>query len=99
MNTESNPEGILQTLATKSSNKQLVHRRVLLAFAQLRTVVQSVALDLNSKMVGIDHSVVVEFVDRGEFEFEIRFSGDSLVFQVHTNAFLLPEGHSVMESA
>ena len=99
MNTESNPEGILQTLATKSSNKQLVHRRVLLAFAQLRTVVQSVALDLNSKMVGIDHSVVVEFVDRGEFEFEIRFSGDSLVFQVHTNAFLLPEGHSVMETA
>ena len=69
MNTELNPEGILQTLATKSSNKQLVHRRALMAFAQLRTVVQTVALDLNSKMVGIDRSVVVEIVDRGEFEF------------------------------
>ena len=69
MKTDANPELILQTLATKSSNKQLVHRRVLGAFAELRIVVQSVAVDLNSKMVGIDRSVVVEFVDRGEFEF------------------------------
>lgn len=95
---EASPDLILQTLATKSSNKQLVHRRVLSAFAELRIVVQSVAVELNSKMVGIDRSVVVEFVDRGEFEFEIRFSGDSLVFQVHTNAFLLPSGHPVLAS-
>ncbi len=98
MKYEANPQVILQTLATKSSNKQLVHRRVLSAFSELRRVVQSVAVDLNSKMVGIDRSVVVEFVDRGEFEFEIRFSGDSLVFQVHTNAFLLPEGHPVRDT-
>jgi hypothetical protein len=98
MKPDANPELILQTLATKSSNKQLVHRRVLGAFAELRIVVQSVAVVLNSKMVGIDRSVVVEFVDRGEFEFELRFSGDSLVFQVHTNAFLLPDGHSMLDS-
>jgi hypothetical protein len=98
MKYEANPQVILQTLATKSSNKQLVHRRVLSAFSELRRVVQSVAVDLNSKMVGIDRSVVVEFVDRGEFEFEIRFSGDSLVFQVHTNAFLLPEEHSLRDT-
>lgn len=98
MKYEANPQVILQTLATKSSNKQLVHRRVLSAFSELRRVVQSVAVDLNSKMVGIDRSVVVEFVDRGEFEFEIRFSGDSLVFQVHTNAFLLPEGHTLRDT-
>ncbi|MFM6999241.1 MAG: hypothetical protein ACKOX0_08415 [Bacteroidota bacterium] len=96
---EASPDLILQILATKSSNKQLVHRRVLSAFAELRIVVQSVAVELNSKMVGIDRSVVVEFVDRGEFEFEIRFSGDSLVFQVHTNAFLLPSGHPVLASS
>ena len=96
---EASPDLILQILATKSSNKQLVHRRVLSASAELRIVVQSVAVELNSKMVGIDRSVVVEFVDRGEFEFEIRFSGDSLVFQVHTNAFLLPSGHPVLASS
>ncbi|MEY2972207.1 MAG: hypothetical protein RL738_1048 [Bacteroidota bacterium] len=98
MKYEASPQVILQTLATKSSNKQLVHRRVLSAFSELRRVVQSVAVDLNSKMVGIDRSVVVEFVDRGEFEFEIRFSGDSLVFQVHTNAFLLPEEHTLRDT-
>jgi len=98
MTPEASPELILQTLATKSSNKQLVHRRVLAAFAELRLVVQAVAVELNSQMVGIDRSVVVEFVDRGEFEFEIRFSGDSLVFQVHTNAFHLPEEHAILET-
>lgn len=89
---------ILHVLATKSSNKQLVHRNALATFAELKALLRDTASELNSQICAIDHSVVVEYVDRGEFEVEIRFSGDSLIFQVHSNAFVLPEDHPLRQS-
>ena len=89
----SRQEDILKVLATKSSNKQLVHRKALEAFSDLKQMLRETAVALNGQICAIDHSVVVEFIDRGEFEVEIRFSGDSLIFQLHTNAFALPSEH------
>ncbi|MDP5067377.1 MAG: hypothetical protein NWP50_00160 [Schleiferiaceae bacterium] len=89
---------ILHVLATKSSNKQLVHRNALAVFADLKGILRETAAELNSQICAIDHSVVVEFVDRGEYEVEIRFSGDSLIFQVHSNAFALPEKHPLRQT-
>ena len=84
---------IIEVLSTKSSTKQQVHRNVLSTFARLKGVLIQLAAELNAAVCDIDHHVVVEFFDRGEFEAEIRFSGDALVFQVHTNAFALPPDH------
>ena len=89
---------ILHVLATKSSNKQLVHRNALAVFADLKVLLRETATGLNSQICAIDHSVVIEFVDRGEYEVEIRFSGDSLIFQVHSNAFALPEKHPLRQT-
>ena len=91
-------DDILRVLATKSSNKQLVHRRTLAAFADLKALLRDTASELNSQICAIDQSVVVEFVDRGDYEVEIRFSGDSLIFQVHTNAFALPDDHPLRKT-
>jgi hypothetical protein len=86
-------EQIIEMLSTKSSTKQLVHRNVLTTFARLKTVLMALAAELNAVVCDVDRHVVVEYIDRGEFEAEIRFSGDALVFQVHTNAFALPPNH------
>lgn len=91
---EKNPsERIIEVLSTKSSTKQQVHRNVLNTFARLKGVLIQLAAELNAAVCDIDRHVVVEFFDRGEYEAEIRFSGDALVFQVHTNAFALPPDH------
>ena len=39
-----------------------------------------------------------EFTDRGDFEFEIRFAGDTLIFMMHTNVFEFSRNHEVMKS-
>ncbi len=91
-------EQILEVLSTKASTKQLVHRNVLASFARLKGLLAEVAAELNALVCDIDRHVVVEFIDRGEFESEIRFSGDALVFQVHTNAFALPSQHELRKS-
>ena len=39
-----------------------------------------------------------EFTDRGDFEFEVKFAGDVLLFVMHTNVFEFPRDHQVMKS-
>lgn len=39
--------------------------------------------------------IVFEFFDRSEFEFEIKFAGDILVFLMHTNVFEIPRDHAL----
>jgi len=90
---------ILNTLATKSSNKQLVHRQVLQTFEVLKEVLCQVATELNDKICEVDRNVVVEYEERGPHEVAITFSGDTLVFFVHTNAFRLPVTHHLTNSA
>ena len=40
-----------------------------------------------------------DYIDRGDFEFEIRFASDTLVFMMHTNVFEFSRNHEVMKSA
>jgi hypothetical protein len=39
--------------------------------------------------------IPVTFQDRGEFEFELRFGGDVLLFIMHTNIFEIPRNHEI----
>ena len=39
-----------------------------------------------------------DYTDRGDFEFEIKFAGDILLFAMHTNVFEFSRDHEVMKS-
>ena len=43
-------------------------------------------------------SVAFEFTDRGDFEFEVKFAGDILLFMMHTNVFEFSRDHQVMKT-
>jgi hypothetical protein len=88
-------QDILQILATKSSTKQLVYRETIQAFQELKAVCKSVAENLNNQICDIDNHVVVDFNERGETEAIIRFSGDALVFHMHTKAYGVEDKHEV----
>ncbi len=90
---------ILETLATKSSTKQLVYRQTQGAFSDLKHMLATVANELNSHICDLDKSVVVAYEDHGEHEARIRFSGDVLVFHMHTNAYLIDEKHEIRRSS
>jgi hypothetical protein len=38
------------------------------------------------------------YKDRGEFDAELKFAGDTLVFMMHTNVFEIPRDHEVMNT-
>lgn len=97
MDNECNPQ-ILQLLAEKSSTKQFVYRQTKELFSQFKQVVEKVAESLNAHICDIDANVVVEFMDEGPFECKIMFSGDAIVFQMHTNIFTFEPNHMIWKN-
>lgn len=93
-----NPQ-ILELLSTKSSTKQLVFRKTADVFREFKEQLKQIADELNQNICNIDASVVVDFKDRGEYEAEIRFSGDVIIFQMHTNVFTFEKTHGIWKNS
>ena len=90
---------ILELLSTKSSTKQFVYRQTKDVVRRMKEMGQTIAHELNSNICNIDQHVLVEFKDRGEYGSEIWFSGDMLVFHMHTNVFTFPKSHVVWQNS
>jgi hypothetical protein len=90
---------ILKLLAEKSSTKQFVYRQTKALFADFKLVVSQIAEALNNHICDIDANVVVEFTDDGPFECKIIFSGDAIVFQMHTNVFTFEPNHMIWKNS
>lgn len=88
---------ILERLATKSSTKQFVFRKTKEVFGLLKEVLEQIANELNGNICNIDENVLVEYQDKGDYEAHIRFSGDVLIFHMHTNVFTFEPGHSILQ--
>ena len=83
---------IAEGLREKSSAKQAIFRATEATFALLRRVSQQLCLELTQKVTTrTDASVKIEYDSVNEMEFHIRFSGDLLIFIMHSNIVTFPE--------
>ena len=83
---------IAQGLSGKSSAKQAIFRATQVAFDLLRKVSQELCLELTQKITtSVDASVRIEYYPVNGMEFHIRFSGDLLVFVMHSNIVTFPD--------
>jgi len=87
---------IFDGLMQKSTAKQLIYRNTQAAFDCLRQVSQELVVELSHKLNPLDASVVIEYRSINEMEFHIRFSGDLLVFVMHSNIVTFPEDYGPM---
>jgi hypothetical protein len=94
INDQCNPR-IMQLLTEKSSVKQEVYRKSQDYFQLIKQTVNQVALNLNSDICKVDESVKVEYKDKNNFECEIHFGGDILLFNMHTNVFTFKKSHAI----
>ncbi len=89
---------IFEGLKQKSTAKQAIYRNTLAAFDCLRIVSQELVLELTHKLTPLDSSVVIEYRSINDMEFHIRFSGDLLVFIMHSNIVTFPDDYGPMPS-
>ncbi len=89
---------IFDGLRQKASAKQAIWRHVQATFAELRAVSQEIVDELARRLTPVDENVVIEYKSVSEFEFHIRFSGDLLVFMLHSNIITFPDDYPLLQS-
>ncbi|MCR5424707.1 MAG: hypothetical protein K6E93_08140 [Bacteroidales bacterium] len=82
----------------KGELKQHVYVATKETFELFRTTTREI-IDLFKQERQINgKDVRFEFTDRGDFEFEVKFAGDVLIFMMHTNVFEFSRNHEVMKT-
>ncbi|MFC6999083.1 hypothetical protein [Rufibacter roseus] len=92
-------ESIFEGLRQKSATKQAIYRNTKHTFEQLRACSVKIVDSLKQRITDeVDSTVVIEYRSINDFEFHVKFSGDLLVFVMHSNIITLPEEHELMKS-
>ena len=92
-------ELILDTLKEKACLKQQVYKKTYAIFQEFKVEANKLIGELGSEMCDVDKDVTFEFIDRSDFEFQIKFGGDVLVFFMHTNVFDFDKSHNIWNSS
>ena len=99
MDHNKNQDLLFELIKDKSVLKQDVFNNIILNFKILKKVLKEVGDDLKDRMAKVDDRVVIEYKDSGEFEAQLRVSGDLLVFQMHSNVFKFAMHNSLWKSS
>ena len=92
-------EKIINKLTNKAATKQEVYRVCKSFFDMLKEVVRELSEELSNDVSPIDQHVEIKYTDKGEFEIELKFSGDTLIFHMHTNTFSFDKSHQIWNSS
>lgn len=92
-------ELILNTLKEKACLKQQVYKKTYAIFQEFKVEANKLIGELGSEMCDVDKDVTFEFIDKSDFEFQIKFGGDVLVFFMHTNVFDFDKSHNIWNSS
>jgi hypothetical protein len=98
MKTDKKTREIFKSLLKKGALKQTVYKNTLATLDLLKK--QMAELSQHYFELDADKPGKIPFVfkDKGEFEAELRFAGDTLVFMMHSNVFEFPRNHTVMKT-
>ncbi len=90
---------IIKSLNEKSSMKQDVYENTLRTFNMMKSVGFDIVREIKNNSVLKDKRVILDYRERGDFEFELRISGDLLIFSMHTNIFEFDKDHIMWRSS
>ena len=91
-------ESLKNLVFDKSDLKQQVFRATKETFELFRETTRELMNLFQEQNSKEGRNVHFEFTDHGDFEFEVKFAGDVLVFVMHTNVFEFSRDHQVMKS-
>lgn len=86
---------IISALNSKAALKQCIYRNTKSVFDELKVCAKEIAHDLTPEVVKKDKNLEVQYFEKSEFEFHLKFSGDTIAYIMHTNVFNFPPEHEV----
>ncbi len=97
MNILNTKEAILTTIKEKANLKQLVYKNTKFIFEELRQIIIKLEEEYNEDLKNCGDCLLLEYKDRGNFEFQLKIASDVLVFSLYTNVFQFNRDHNVWE--
>jgi len=91
-------ESLKELVFSKSELKKNVWNATKETFEMFREETRELIRLFKESNAAEGKDVEFEFTDRGDFEFEVRFAGDVLLFMMHTNVFEFSRDHQVMKT-
>ncbi|MBP9991395.1 MAG: hypothetical protein KBT45_08235 [Bacteroidales bacterium] len=91
-------ENLKELVFNKGLLKQEVYQATKETFDLFRTTTREIISQFQKANEQQENKIRFEFTDRGDFEFEVKFAGDVLIFMMHTNVFEFSRNHEVMKS-
>jgi len=92
------PASLVNSFIRKSSLKQEIYFKTLDIFRLFKAESEKFILSNRDKVLKSKYPLLFEFRERGDFQFELRFGSDILIFIMHTNVFEFPREHEVMKT-
>ena len=89
---------LFNKLVRKATLKQKVYRNTLDTLNLLKNGMNSLVYEYDALKSTEAKKIPFTFIDRGEFDAELKFAADTLVFMMHTNVFEIPRDHEVMNT-
>ena len=86
---------IIKLLKQKASTKQLVYRLTQSVFADFQKTLKQKAERIHKIVTSEDKNIEISYSSKGKFEAQIKFSGETLLFHMHSNVFDFPSNHSM----
>jgi hypothetical protein len=91
-------EDLYSRIYNKSKLKQEVYKNTLETFKTLKIILKQIETNFNNFIKTNDNKLTFEVKQKGEFEIEVKFGGDILLFMMHTNIFEFPRNHAVLQT-
>ena len=100
-NSKTRQNTLFEELIQKADLKQLVYRNTLEAFHLIKSTTSNMVADYQSycKTKKVEQPVPFEAKSISDFQLELKFAGDLLLFNMHTNIFEFPRQHQVMRTS
>jgi len=90
---------LFSQLRHKALLKQAVYNNTYNTFREFKSVIRNLTDQYQNEIEISGQKVNFEYRDKGEFQVELKFAGDVLIFLMHTNVFEFSRDHEVMKTS
>jgi hypothetical protein len=98
MSQNSENTSIFEAIIQKASLKHSVYQNTYTTFNIFKKAIKKLVKEYQEMYGDAERYIPFEYKNRGEFEVELKFGGDILIFMMHTNVFDFPRSHPLMNS-
>ncbi len=90
---------LYQYIVDKGCLKQKAYQNTYETFQLLKKVLVKMIKKYELKKIKSEYQIPFEFIDKNEYEFELRVAGDVLIFMMHSNVFEFPRDHFLQNTS